>query len=176
MRGEAVLLTGPFGAGKTAVAVELAGLLDGDGTGYAVIDLDWLSWYQVGRGLVQPDHEDLGMLLANLEPMLVNLLAVGADRLILARAVADAEPLRGLLARHDVGLRIARITAPLAVLEARLRADATSSRADDLAMLHEWRSAGAGDGLEDATFDNDRPLRDTALAVQAWLGWEALST
>lgn len=171
MGAEAVLLTGPFGAGKTSVAVELAGLLDDAGAAYAVIDLDWLGWYQVGPGHAQPDHEDLGMLLANLEPMLRNLLAVGVDRLILARAIADAAPLREVLARHGVDLRIARITAAIEVLEARLLADATSSRADDLAMLRAWHEAGIGEGIEEATFANEGPLRDTAIALRDWLGW-----
>ena len=38
----ALLLTGVFGAGKSAVAEEIADLLEGGASPYAAIDLDWL--------------------------------------------------------------------------------------------------------------------------------------
>jgi adenylylsulfate kinase-like enzyme len=46
---EAVLITGPFGTGKSSVAIEIADILEKRGVRYAVIDLDWLCWGYAGE-------------------------------------------------------------------------------------------------------------------------------
>jgi len=45
---KAVLLTGVYGSGKTAVAEEIASVLEEQGMAYAALDLDWLGWFDAG--------------------------------------------------------------------------------------------------------------------------------
>lgn len=43
--GEAVLITGVYGTGRTSVCEELAERLESAGVAYGAIDLDWLGWF-----------------------------------------------------------------------------------------------------------------------------------
>ena len=45
---QAVLLTGVYGSGKTAVAEEIGTLMEERGVPYAALDLDWLAWFDAG--------------------------------------------------------------------------------------------------------------------------------
>ncbi|MGZ4149172.1 MAG: adenylyl-sulfate kinase [Actinomycetota bacterium] len=165
MEAQGVLLTGPFGSGKSTVATELAELLEERGVPYAAIDLDWLSWGTPGDG------DEHAMLLRNLAPVVANYLDAGAVRFVLARWLRTPDQLASLRATMPMPLRVVRLTAPWPEIERRLRADASSSRAVDL------REAMAlGEAMEapvdgELVVANDRGLREVAVEVLERLGW-----
>jgi adenylylsulfate kinase-like enzyme len=164
---EAVLLTGPFGSGKSSMAVEIADLLEERGVPYAAIDLDWLCWGDPGDDRDGAEHR---MLLRNLTPVVANYLDAGVTRFVLARSIHESWQLDSLREALGMPLRVVRLTAPWPVIEARLRDDLTSGREDDLVEALEL-GPDAGAGLEDHTVDNDRDLREVAHEVAALLGW-----
>ena len=90
----AVLPTGPF-VGKSAVAAEMADVLERRAVRYAMLDLDYLAWGYAGN---DDDRAEFGMMLRNLEPVVSNYLAVGVDRVILARTIHAASELERLRA------------------------------------------------------------------------------
>jgi hypothetical protein len=67
---------------------------------------------------------------------------------------------------------VVRLEVDEPLVTARLAGDPTAERAvDDLRVAREWLSSGRGVGLEDLTLPGDGPVRETSLAVCAWLGW-----
>jgi hypothetical protein len=68
-------------------------------------------------------------------------------------------------------LRVVRLTLPLAQIERRLAADVTTGRRDDLRRAAQDLTTGRGEGIEDLTVANDRPIREVASEIPAWLGW-----
>jgi hypothetical protein len=164
----AVLLTGPFGVGKSAVAAEMADALERRAVRYAMLDLDYLAWGYPGD---DEDGAEFRMMLWNLESVLANYLAVGVDRVILARTIHAASELERLRAALPMPLRVVRLSVPLAEIERRLGADVTSGRADDLRRAAEQVQASPADGAEDLVVSNDRPVREVAGEILAWLGW-----
>jgi len=166
---EAVLLTGLFGSGKSAVATEVADVLEDRGVPYAAIDLDWLCWGEPGDDREGAEHR---MLLRNLAPVVANYLDAGVTRFVLARAIHEASQLDSLRETLGMPLRVVRLTAPWPVIEARLLSDLTSGRLDDLAEAREMADADPGALLEDHAVDNDRPLREVAHEIVGLLGWD----
>jgi gluconate kinase len=165
---EAVLLIGPYGSGKTSVAEEMAEVLEERGVRYAAIDLDWLAWANIDDG-----HGEAGnrLMLANLAPMLANFRAVGMRRFILAGSYESREELDSLREVLEMPLRVVRLTVPLAVIERRLGGNPTSGRQHDLTVARDQIAKQEGQGLEDIAVDADRPVRDVADEIIAWLGW-----
>jgi len=164
----AVLLTGPFGVGKSAVAAEMADALERRAVRYAMLDLDYLAWGYAGS---DEDGAEFRMMLRNLEPVLANYLAAGVDRVILARTIHAASELERLRATLPMPIRVVRLAVPLAEIERRLGADVTSGRADDLRRAAEQVRASPTDGEEDLVVSNDRPLGEVAGEILAWLEW-----
>jgi hypothetical protein len=66
---------------------------------------------------------------------------------------------------------VVRLTAPLEEIERRLEADVTRARRDDLEEAAVWLAEGTGEGLEDVTIANDRPVREVATEILSLLGW-----
>jgi hypothetical protein len=163
----ALLLTGVFGTGKSAVAAEIAGLLEARGQRYAAIDLDWLCWSNVD-GSDHGEHEILGR---NLAAMAAIYREAGAQRFVLAGSVENAATLDAIRAAIVVPLAVVRLTAPLTVIEERLGSSPTSGRADDLARAREWIARGTGWGFQDAVIENVGPIGTTALRVLDVTGW-----
>jgi len=163
----ALLLTGVFGAGKSAVAVEIADLLEVGAPPYAAIDLDWLCWSSAG-GAGHDEHE---ILARNLAAVAANYREAGVERFVLAGSVGDAVTLEAVRAALAVPVLVVRLTAPLAVIEERLGSSPTTGRADDLARARDWLAAGTGVGLEDAVVENVGPIRETAARVLELAGW-----
>lgn len=163
----AILLTGVFGAGKSAVAEEIAGMLEASSPPYAAIDLDWLCWSNT-RGA---DHDEHDLLARNLAAVAANYREAGVERFVLAGSVAEAATLQAVRAALAVPVLVVRLTAPLAVIVERLSTSPTTGRANDLARAREWLAAGTGTGLEDASVDNVGSIRDTAVRVLELTGW-----
>jgi hypothetical protein len=166
-RPKAVLVTGVYGSGKSTVVEDLATLLEEAGVAYAAIDLDWLSWYDAGV-----DGDDgWDMLLANLAAVVGNYRSAGVTRFVMAgffESAAEVERLRSVLA---MPLATVRLGVPLAVVERRLTAVGTAERLANLDVARRQVAGGLGTGFADLAVDGDRPVREVAGEVLAWLGW-----
>jgi energy-coupling factor transporter ATP-binding protein EcfA2 len=164
----ALLLTGPYGSGKSALVAEIAGLLEGS-VPFAAIDLDWLAWYDDG---VTPGHsvEAFEMLTQNLIAVVANYRVAAIGHFLLAGAILDDTIHELLVAAMGMPIRVVRITAPLAEIEQRLEADPTSGRADDLREVRAWIAAGKVLPFEDDVVVNVGPIRPVAEGILArWL-------
>jgi hypothetical protein len=164
----AVLITGVFGCGKTSVAAEMADVLEKRDAPYAVLDLDWLTWANVGPRDEGAEHR---MMLTNLTSVAGTYLAAGARYLVLARWIRTRAELDSLAEVIRVPLRVVRLTVPLEEIEARLRSDVTTGRLDDLREAAAGFAAAEVAGLEDLTVANDRPIRQVAMEILGWLAW-----
>lgn len=163
----AVLVTGVFGSGKTAVIQEIADVLEQRDLSHAALDLDWLSWFHE-PSLGSPSHHR--MLLTNLADVLENYLAVGVRFFILARSIRAKPELDQLRDQLPMPLTVVGLTAPMQVIEERLTSNITTARKKDLAEVRE--SIGSPvEGIEDMIVDNDRPIREVAGEILDRLGW-----
>jgi chloramphenicol 3-O-phosphotransferase len=158
----AILLTGAFGSGKSSVTAEIADLVEGK-LPYAAIDLDWLAWFDAMDG--SPEHELGDVGLKNLSDVVHNYLDAGVRLFLIADAVRDAAELALLQPALPMPVTVVRLEVPIEEIEARLGADATTGRQDDLRRAREWIAAGRGTGFEDLVVDNDRPIREVALEI-----------
>ena len=167
-RAEGILLTGVFGAGKSSVAAEIAYLLEQRGEPYALLDLDYLSWAGTGTG---DRAAEFALLLQNLAAVAANYRRAGIRLFVLAYFVRTPGEVRGVRDALGLPLRVARLTVPLPVIEARLASDVTSGRGDDLREAASSVAAAVGAGVEDVTISNDRPIGAVAREVLTFLGW-----
>lgn len=166
---QAVLIIGAYGTGKSTVAAEIATLLEGPGVPFAAIDLDWLAWANLAGGHGPAGHR---LMLANLASVVRNFREVGMTHFVLAGSFGSAEDVDGVRATLEMPVRVVRLTAPMGEIERRLAADPTSGRQDDLRHARTQLAAGDGVGLEDlALLNADRPIREVAAKIIAWLGW-----
>jgi hypothetical protein len=163
-----VLITGVYGSGKSSVAEEMAAVLEEHNAPYALLDLDFLAWFDTGGEDGPAEHR---MMLRNLAALVGNYLAVGVRFFVLTKAVRDAAELEDLRAGLPMPLKVVRLTVPLQEIEERLRHDVTTGRRDDLREAAAWVAACSGVGIEDLAVPNDRPIREVAVEVLGWLGW-----
>lgn len=172
---QALLLTGVFGAGKSAVAEEIANVLEAGGCRFAAIDLDWLCWSNApGAG-----HDEHEILVRNLAAVAAIYRGAGVQRFVLAGAVPDSATLDALRAAMAAPVLVVRLTAPLPVVEERLAGSSAHGRSDDLVRARAWLAAGMGVGLEDAIVENVGPVREATLRILEIAGWgggDAVST
>jgi pantothenate kinase-related protein Tda10 len=71
---DAVLIVGAYGTGKSALAAEMAELLEEGGRPYAAIDLDWLAWTNAAADAWAANR----LFLRNLSAVVANDVAAGA--------------------------------------------------------------------------------------------------
>jgi adenylylsulfate kinase len=168
-RAEGVLLTGVYGSGKSSVAVEIAYLLEQQGTPYALLDLDYLSW-------AGPDTDDraaeIDLLSQNLAAVTPNYRRLGVTLFVLAyfvRSAAEVQAIQGAMSLPL--LRVVRLTVPLPAIEQRLASDVTSSRRDDLRQAAAQVATAEGADLADVTISNDGPIGLVTREVMTFLGW-----
>jgi hypothetical protein len=164
----AVLITGLFGTGKSSVVAELADILEKRGTAYAAIDLDWLGWFDSPSPDGPTEHE---MMLTNLRSVVRNYLDVGVDVFVFARAVRTAAEVADFRVSVPMPVTVVRLTVPMAKIQRRLRTDVTSSRREDVRELAEWMIRSEGEGFEDWSVSNDRPIAIVAADIMQRLGW-----
>ena len=89
----------------------------------------------------------------------------------MAGAIRDAAALAAVRRAVPFSLRVVRLTVPLPEIEARLSAAVTAGRKDDLRTAAQWIATSTGVGIEDVAIANDRPIRQTAREIVAWLDW-----
>jgi energy-coupling factor transporter ATP-binding protein EcfA2 len=164
----AVLITGVYGSGKSTVAEEMAELLEERNAPYALLDLDFLAWFDT-RDEAGPTERS--MLLGNLAAVVGNYLAVGVRFFVLARAVGGEPELESLRGELPMPLKVVRLSVPLREIERRLGADPTTGRRRDLREVAVWVATSKGTGIEDLAVSNDRPVRSVAEGILDWLGW-----
>ncbi len=166
-RPTAVLITGAYGAGKTTAAEEIAAVLERAGVRFAAIDLDWLAWANLD------DHgtEAARILLENLAAVVGNYRRAGITHVVLAGTVETQAEVDGLQAAIGSELAVVRLTAPIDIVEARLRTHPTSGRQDDLEHARHAIAAGVGASLGHLVVDGDRPIGEVAGDILDWLGW-----
>jgi hypothetical protein len=93
--------------------------------------------------------------------------------LVLAGSVRDRAAVDRVGAALEMPVRVVRLTVPLPEIERRLRANVTTARSrDDLPRAAAWVADSTGVGLEDLPVLNDRPIREVAMEILDWLGWE----
>ena len=164
----AVLIIGAYATGKTALASEIAEMLEVEGRPYAAIDLDWLAWADTGSA---DESFSNRLMLMNLGAVVANDIAEGVRSFVLAGAYSDRSELNELVAALPMPLRIVRLTVPLEVIERRLRSDVSAGRHDALRDVEGGIAQAELRGAEDLTVSNDRPIHETATEVLDWLGW-----
>lgn len=165
-----LLLTGPVGVGKSTVASEAARLLRDAAVPHALVDL-------AGIGTCWPaPADDLWnerLTHRNLACMWSNFQRAGADRLILARVLEHRSLLRPILeAVPGTAVTVVRLQAPLAVLQARIRARQASDPGWFLEAAAHTAQVLERARVEDHLVDTaDRPAGEVAEEVLRLVGW-----
>jgi hypothetical protein len=167
-RAEAVLLTGVYGSGKSAVAEEIASVLQERHVAYAALDLDWLEWFDAGW---DDDEAERGVMLRNLEAVVGNYLSIDIRCFVMALSIESGQELARIKAVLPMPVRVVRLWVPFDLIEERVRHDTTTGRQVDLEWAQIWLEEGRGVGLEDLEIRNDRPIREVALDILGRLGW-----
>ena len=168
----ALLVTGAPGAGKTALAKEMGEQLFHAEEPHAVVDLDELARVRPAVA----DEDAWGRLVVdNLRVMWPNYLRVGVRRVVLAgiiRSAATVEAYRSALPGAE--LTVARVHAPLATMEARLRSrEPGTQRRFLLEAAPRLDGHIARLGVEDLVIENaaDQSIALLARGVLDRLGW-----
>ena len=163
--GEALLVTGLYGSGKTTLVEELAEQLERRGLPYAAIDVDWLGWFDVPG---EPDLVAVGN--ANLGFVLEQYWSKGVRYILMACAVEDEEELLAIRQLVPCGMRVLRLETPMELIRARLVDAPTTGRAVDLAEAErEHRTSRLGAGRPDTVWPTT--CDQAAERVLEWLGW-----
>jgi adenylate kinase len=161
--GEAVLLTGAYGTGKTSVCQELAERLESAGVAYGAIDLDWLGWFNAP----QLDAAAQRTYLDNLSAVATNYADAGVQRLVLAGAVRSNVVLVATRTVIRFPSRVVRLTVPLHEIERRLSNAVTVGRARDMRNATRCIERGIGADVGNVVIANDRPIRDVADQIRS---------
>lgn len=115
----ALIISGPVGVGKTAVAGEIGALLQARGIAHAVVDVDALT-----ATFPRPADDPFGsrLAMANLRDLWRNAAAAGARNLVVARVIesrADVEAIEAAVGADPVV--VCRLRAEVATLRRRVR-------------------------------------------------------
>ena len=161
-----MLVTGVYGSGKSFGRRGDAAVLEEQNASYALLDLDFLAWFDTGDEEGPTEHQ---MMLTNLAAVVGNYLAAGVRLFILAKAVRDVAELEDLRTGLAMPLKVVRLTDPFRRSRSgQPRRDNRATRRS--AEAEAWVAASFGVGIEDLTVPNDRPIREVAVEILNWLG------
>ena len=166
-----LLLIGTIGVGKTALAEEVAKVLEEKGAATALIDLDWLGWFHAADGSSNTLDR---LILENLKSVWPNFRSAGAQRLVLIRAMWDPAKISAIrTALDDIPLVVVRVTASAETVATRLRRrDTGAELTEHLRQAGEMARLLDKAGLEQVQIENDdRPIREVALELLQRVGW-----
>jgi hypothetical protein len=166
-----LVITGPVGVGKTAVAFELIELLEERDVRHAFFDLDGLTYF-----FPKPPDDAFGerFALETLGLLFPRLRDYGIDRLILARVLWERESVdfyRAALPSAEI--TVVRLTAPLTTIEERIRRREVGSAVDwYLARARELDARWAENPVEDVLVETgERDVRSIAEEILGAVGW-----
>lgn len=165
---EAVLITGLYGTGKSSVVEEMAGILDLSTSSYALLDLDYLWWFQAEE-LDDAGHRDV--LWANLASLIDNYLAIGVGRFLLAWTAEDKTDLDELARTIAMPMRVFILSVPLPVIQERLSLSPATDRQRDLRNTERLIAENRKANFDGVVVDNDRPLTVVARELLVSLNW-----
>ncbi|MEA2574344.1 MAG: hypothetical protein QOH93_1642 [Chloroflexia bacterium] len=173
---QVVVITGPVGVGKSAVAAELSDLLDAAGVAHAMVDMDWLRWCYPSPA-DDPFHTALGF--QNLAAVWANYHVVGARRLILVDIVETRSAVDDYKAAvPGAEIQVVRLDATLATIRRRLEGRETGANLD----WHRNRAAELKDlmqarAVEDFLVQTEgRTIAEVAAEILVKIGWESVVT
>jgi hypothetical protein len=166
-----LLITGPVGVGKTSVAFETMEVLEERGLAHAFFDLDGLTYFHPKPA---DDFFGEGFALDALGLLVPRLRAAGVQRLMLARTLWERESLsRYRRALPDAEIAVVRLTAPLEVIEARIRRREVGSGTEwYLTQAREFHERWTSRAVDDVVVQTaDRDVRSIAEEVVRTSGW-----
>ena len=173
-----LIISGPVGVGKTAVAGEIGELLEEQRIPHTVVDLDGLT-----RTYPRPDDDPFGNRLAikNLEAVWTNCAAAGSRNLIVARVVestADVQAIREATGGNPVV--VCRLRASEHVLIDRVRQRERGSAFQwhvdrTIELARSLDRTGPGDAVIDTDHRDIHDIAREAAALVDWAGQTPLS-
>ena len=164
-----LIITGSMGSGKTAVMAEASDILTARGISHVAIDLDMLGMAHLPDAMSNDD-----VMYANLKDIWHNYAPLGADRLLLARAIETyAEVERCRIAVGAKEAIVCRLTASVNTMERRVAGrELGIYREKYLRRVATLNEALQRLRLENFVIDNDnRPLTDVAQELLERSGW-----
>lgn len=166
-----VLLTGPVGVGKTSVAFEMIELLEERDVAHAFFDVDGLTYFHP-----KPADDRFGerFAITALGTLFPQLQSQGVERLILARVLWERDSLtRYERAIPGAEITVVRLTAPLSIIEARIRNREIGAGLDwHLARARELDAHWRANPVEDLLVETSgRSLGSIAVEVLTDVGW-----
>lgn len=173
MRVPVLLITGPVGAGKTAVMSEIAELLRASALRFTAIDLDAVSYTFPARA-GDPFRNEIAF--RNLASIWHNARSSGSQRLVVARVIEDRRELsRYRRSIPGAEITVVRLRAPIRTLQRRVRQrDDGSRRAWHVERAAELARIMERTRPEDIVIETERrTVRSIARDVLDRVGWLA---
>jgi len=167
-----LVVTGPIGVGKTAVLHEVDSLLIAAESRHATIELEELARHW--SPAIEPVR--VAFVYGNLAALWSNFAAAGADRLLLSALVEHRTDVEGVVeAVPDAAVTIARLHAPLSVLEQRIRSREPGPAVEgELDGARWWARHFERQQPEDFVVDaGPRPVEEVARELLCRAGWLA---